>query len=70
MEWDVTALVQAWANGEAHFGLVLQGTEWDDERHTFFSRESDQAPRLIVQCVVTFGERREGGGGQSSWTGE
>jgi hypothetical protein len=70
MEWDVTALVQAWVDGEAHFGLVLQAPGGGDERYTFFSRESAQPPRLIVQCVVTYGSRGNGGGGRSSWAGE
>lgn len=49
-EWDVTALVQDWVNGTANYGLALIGPEQPmDNRRTFYSRESDHAPRLTVE---------------------
>ncbi|MBN1579671.1 MAG: DNRLRE domain-containing protein [Anaerolineae bacterium] len=70
-EWDILELVQAWANTDKQFGLALMpAARAAGEWLTFFSRESDDPTRLVVQYVVRYGEQGTGDGGRGSWAGK
>lgn len=70
-EWDILELLQAWANTDKQVGLALMpAAKAAGEWLTFFSRESDDPARLVVQYVVWYGEQGTGDGGRGSWAGK
>jgi hypothetical protein len=59
IEWDVTAIVQAWANGDANFGFVLVPETTDGGG--LIGTDSTTSPTLRPILEVTFAEVPEPG---------
>jgi hypothetical protein len=59
IEWDVTAIVQAWANGDANFGFVLVPETTDGGG--LVGTDSTTSPTLRPILTVTFAEVPEPG---------
>jgi|GEM_PF-5952382 len=61
--WEIAHWIQEWIAGQPHWGIVLRS---QDGRRAFFSRESANAPRLVVEYlfVPAYGVSERG---QSGW---
>lgn len=52
VQWEIADWVQGWVDGQTHWGIVLHSR---DGRRAFFSRESNHAPRLVIEYMFVPG---------------
>lgn len=50
-QWEISPWVQDWVDGQVHWGVALRGRSEIGGRRAFFSRESEQSPRLVIEYV-------------------